>query len=72
MFITSDTPAFIYKRPDNALAGLLPITLRILIPPPPPPPHDNSYYITHITDEAVQRYNTVIRENADEFVIINR
>lgn len=33
---------------------------------------NGSYYITHITDEAVQRYNTVIRENADEFVIINR
>lgn len=33
--------------------------------------NDNSYYVTHIVDEAVQRYNTVIRENADEFVIIN-
>lgn len=26
MFITSDTPAFVYKRPDDTLAGLLPIT----------------------------------------------
>lgn len=71
MFITSDTPAFIYKRPDNALAGLLPITPRILMVQGKNTDNDNSYYITHIADEAVQRYNTVIRENADEFVIIN-
>lgn len=71
MFITSDTPAFIYKRPDNALAGLLPITPRILMVQGKNTDNDSSYYITHITDEAVQCYNTVIRENADEFVIIN-
>ena len=28
-------------------------------------------YVTHITDEAVQIYNKVIRENADKFIIIN-
>ena len=27
--------------------------------------------VTHITDEAVQNYNKVIRENADKFIIIN-
>lgn len=32
---------------------------------------DGSYYITHITDEAAQRYNKVIHDNAEEFVIIN-
>ena len=72
MFITSDTPAFVYKRPDDTLAGLLPITPRILMVQGRNTDDDGSYYITHITDEAVQRYNTVIRENADEFVIINR
>lgn len=71
MFITSDTPAFIYKRPDNALVGLLPITPQILIVQGKNTDNDNSYYITHITDEAVQNYNKVIRENAKEFVIIN-
>lgn len=28
-FITSDTPAFVHKRADTSLVGLLPITLRI-------------------------------------------
>lgn len=71
MFITSDTPAFVYKRPDGTLAGLLPITPRILMVQGKNTDNDGSYYITHITDEAVQRYNEVIRENAEEFVIIN-
>lgn len=71
MFITSDTPAFIYKRPDNALVGLLPITPQILMVQGKNTDNDSSYYITHITDEAVQNYNKVIRENAEEFVIIN-
>ena len=71
MFITSDTPAFIYKRPDNALVGFLPITPQILMVQGKNTDNDSSYYITHITDEAVQNYNKVIRENAEEFVIIN-
>lgn len=71
MFITSDTPAFIYKRPDNTFAGLLPITPRILTVQGKNTANDSSYYVTHITDEAVQNYNKVIRENADKFIIIN-
>lgn len=71
MFITSDTPAFIYKRPDNTFAGLLPITPRILMVQGKNTANDSSYYVTHITDEAVQNYNKVIRENADKFIIIN-
>lgn len=70
MFITSDTPAFVYKRPDDTLAGLLPITPRILMVQGKNTDNDGSYYITHITDEAVQRYNKIIRENAEEFVIL--
>lgn len=72
MFITSDTPAFIYKRSDNAFVGLLPITPRILMVQGKNTGNDNSYYITHITDETVQNYNNVIRENADKFIIINQ
>ena len=70
MFITSDTPAFVYKRPDDTLAGLLPITPRILMVQGKNTDNDGSYYITHITDEAVQHYNKIIRENAEEFVIL--
>lgn len=70
-FITSDTPAFIYKRSDSSFVGLLPITPRILLAQEKNTDHDEQYYISHITNEAVERYNTIIRENADEFVILN-
>lgn len=68
-FITSDTPAFLHKQADGKVIGLLPITPNILmiqclctdI---------KEYYITHITNEAVKRYNKAIRVNADEFIIL--
>ncbi len=70
-FITSDTPAFVYKRPDGALAGLLPITPQILMVQGKNTDHDDNYYITRITDEAVKHYNEIICEKADKFVILN-
>jgi hypothetical protein len=30
---------------------------------------DDLYFVTHISDEAVKRYNDAIRSNAEEFVI---
>ncbi|MPN51525.1 hypothetical protein SDC9_199173 [bioreactor metagenome] len=30
---------------------------------------DGLYYVTHISDEAVKRYNDAIRSNAEEYVI---
>jgi len=71
LFITSDTPAFVHKRSDGAYVGLLPITPRILLAQGKNTSQDNMYYISHITDEAVQKYNTIIRQNAEEFVILN-
>lgn len=71
MFITGDTPAFVYKRPDDSLVGLLPIEPRILMVQGKNTDNDDKYYITHITDEAVQEYNKTIYENADKFVIHN-
>ena len=71
MFITSDTPAFVYKRLDDSLVGLLPIEPRILMVQGKNTDNDDKYYITHITDEAVQEYNKTIYENADKFVIHN-
>lgn len=68
-FITSDSPAFIHKREDEKLAGLLPITPRILMVKGKCIEDDGLYYVTHITDEAVKRYNYAIRSNAEEFVI---
>ena len=69
LFITSDTPAFIHKRTDGYYVGLLPITPRILLAQGKNTSKENLYYVSHITDEAVQRYNTTIRKNAEEFVI---
>ena len=68
-FITSDSPAFIHKREDEKLAGLLPITPRILMVKGKCIEDDGLYYVTHITDEAVKRYNYAIRSKAEEFVI---
>lgn len=69
-FITSDSPAFVYRRDDGYLAGLLPITPKILMTKGKCSNEDKLYYVTHITDDAVKRYNDVIRANAFEFVII--
>lgn len=68
-FITSDSPAFIHRRDDEKLVGLLPITPRILMAKGKCIEGDNLYYVTHITDEAVKRYNDAIRSNAEEFII---
>lgn len=69
-FITSDTPAFLHKREDGQLVGLLPITPNILMAKGWCSDGENKYYVSHITDEAVQNYNATIYANADEFVII--
>lgn len=66
-FITSDSPAFIHEK-DEKLLGLLPITPRILMAKGRCI-EDEGYYVTHITDEAVKRYNSSIRSNAKEFII---
>ena len=71
-FITSDNPAFIHKREDGGLVGILPITPRILMCQGKMTEDDGNYYITHITDGAVHKYNKAIRENSNEFIILNR
>lgn len=69
-FVTSDSPAFTYKRNDGKLVGLLPITPKILMAKGKCSDGNALYYVTHITDDAVKRYNDAIRANANEFVII--
>lgn len=68
-FITSDTPVFLYERPDKKIVGLLPITPKILMAQGLCT-GAKEYHITHITDEAVKRYNGAIRANANEFIIL--
>lgn len=68
-FITCDSPAFIHKREDGKLLGLLPITPRILMTKGRNSDNTSLFYVTHITDEAVIRYNNLIRGNAEEFII---
>lgn len=68
-FITCDSPAFIHTREDGLLVGALPITPRILMAKGKCSDEDDRFYVTHITDETVARYNTAIWESAEEFVI---
>ncbi len=70
LFCTSDTPAFIHKREDGKLVGLLPITPKILMAKGKCEEKHDVFYITHITDDAVNRYNKIIHDNASEFVIV--
>ncbi|MDR0890417.1 MAG: DUF4238 domain-containing protein [Oscillospiraceae bacterium] len=70
LFCTSDNPAFMHTRDDGQQVGLLPITPRILMGNGRCEDEHDVFYVSHITDEAVQKYNTIIAENATEFVII--
>lgn len=68
-FITSDTPVFFYEQPVKKVVGLLPITPDILMAQGLCA-GTKEYCITHITNEAVERYNEAVRANADEFIIL--
>ena len=68
-FDTSDNPSFIYNRNDGVKEGLMPMTPRILIAQGKCTEDAGKYYITHIADDAVKQYNSVIRTNANEFII---
>lgn len=68
-FDTSNNPSFTFIRDDDLKEGLMPITPRILMVQGKCTEDADKYFITHITDEAVKRYNKIIRDNANEFVI---
>lgn len=68
-FNTSDSPSFVFQRTDGAWQGIMPITPRIILAQGKCTTNSNVYYVSHITDEAVRRYNDTIRENALEFII---
>lgn len=68
-FDTSDNPSFIFTRNDSLKEGLMPITPKILLAQGKKTDKEEGYCVTHITDEAVKRYNCVIRSNASEFII---
>ncbi|NLB53128.1 MAG: DUF4238 domain-containing protein [Syntrophomonadaceae bacterium] len=71
-FNTNDNPAFTYTREDGKLMGLLPITPNILMCQGKATEDDGNYYITHVTEEAVKKYNRAIQENANEFIIMGK
>ena len=68
-FNTCDSPSFVFKRDDGTYQGIMPITPRILLAQGKCTDRADVYYISHITDDAVQRYNTIINDNATEFII---
>src|SRR5699024_46518 len=69
-FITSDNPSFIYKRQDQKIMFLLPITPRILMYQGNAKEDDENYYITTVINKEVKRYNRIIEENANQFIIM--
>ena len=50
--------------------GLLPITPRILMCQGKAEEDDGNYYITKLTNKEVKRYNRIIEDNANQFIII--
>ena len=68
-FDTSDNPSFIYNRNDGLKEGLMPMTPLILMEQGKCIEDADKYFITHISDDAVKKYNKIIRANANEFVI---
>lgn len=68
-FDTSNNPSFTFIRDDGLKEGLMPITPRILMAQGKCTEDADKYFITHITDDAVKKYNEIIRANANEFVI---
>lgn len=68
-FITSDNPSFMHKTETGSLIGLLPITPNILLVQGRDESNTGLYCITHILDEEVQHYNSIIREHAEKFIV---
>lgn len=68
-FVTSNNPSFIFVREDGLKEGLMPVTPRILLAQGRCIEGADKYFITHISEEAVNKYNKIIRANANEFVI---
>lgn len=68
-YVTSDNPSFVHLREDGSKVGIMPITPRILLAQGKKSDTDPVYCVTHITDEAVQKYNKIIEDNAEQYVI---
>lgn len=66
---TSDNPSFTFVRDDGLKEGLMPITPCILMAQGKCTEDADKYFITHISNNAVKKYNEIIRANANEFVI---
>ncbi len=62
-FITSNNPSFVFVREDSLKEGLMPVMPRILMTQGRCTEDADKYFITHISDEAVSRYNVVLDHN---------
>lgn len=71
MSVLIDSSITIYEALQNIKDGkyVMPITPRILMAQGKCTEDADKYFITHITDAAVKKYNEIIRANANEFVI---
>lgn len=71
-FITSDSPAFLHRRMDGFWEGILPITPEILMVQGKCANQSDmdSYYVSHVNDSEVEKFNQAVSENATEFIIL--
>ncbi len=70
-FNTSDNPSFWCTREDGLKIGLMPIEPRILMAQGKNTDNEPMYSVTHITDDAVKKYNRWIEENAEQYIILD-
>lgn len=68
-FITSDNLSFTCLREGGLKISLMSITPRILMVREKSENSESVYCVTHITEEAVERYNKKIEENALQYII---
>lgn len=68
-FDTSNNPSFTFIRDGGLKEELMPIIPRILMAQGKCTEDSDKYLIKHISDEDVKKYNEIIRDNANEFMI---
>ena len=68
-FVTTDTPAFTHVFEGKGYAEMMPLTPQILMVKGKKGDDDDDYWVTHLTEADVEKYNMIIQEHATEFVV---
>jgi hypothetical protein len=71
-FVTSDNPVFVFERKQDGLKqGILPITPHIIMCQGRRTNEEDIYCVSHIKEESVRKYNNIIKQNSQNFVIVD-